>query len=535
MATSRTRHTRTHICYGIAITFIGSVSFTILFERKFQSFHKPDPGFNSCHDSDIEGDEMNKLESELFIEELQKDELTSDVRRLSSGKNSRLHLDRRAVALGEVFRIRIHLYDDYNQPLHRGGDLLAVLMDNTTLGATSVGRVIDHRNGSYTAMLRAMWRGTATISVTVLCGREAVSTYMRLMNPLTDVQKVFCVFEFDGMRTETIGYPSPDPLEEDVCNMTSENYGLAWYCVKPDKRFLCSDWVKITKARLPSDKTSSKEMFYKSARTEKTLHVKTIQVFGRHDIIVDERQTRHRNTISSTWKKFVPEGFLYKGQWYIMPKPLEISVNSLTKCLSNRNLLLFGDSTLRQFYSHLFKRLQMESLTGNWTTEQWHRQSRSQREDLNFKMSWTPHELPLYFGDATRATARPVYVNVDEIPSGSNDLVVIHMYAHFTNHQPHVYRESIRRTANAVKRLLQRSPKVIVGIKGPHYYTYPDNLAGGWSHIYDTIIREEFRDVSSKVIYINAWDVVLASKARELHPVAWAVEATFNSFLNDAC
>ncbi|XP_067652909.1 NXPE family member 3-like [Haliotis asinina] len=489
--------------------------------------------------SDTETENMGILESEMFIEELMTDEPTYDVLRLPSGTHSRLHLDRRAVTLGEVFRIRIHLYDHYNQPLYRGGDLLAVLMDNTTFGATSVGRVIDHRNGSYTAMLRAMWRGTATISVTVLCAREAISTTMRITNLYTAAFRLYCVFEYDGSRTETLGYPSTDPFKGmDYCNMTIENYGLAWYCLEPDNRFLCSDWVKVKVAKR-SELYSSKsdvDVFYKSAKTERKIEdVKVITVTGQYDALPNAKETCAKHDVISTWVKAVPEGFLFKGQWHSMSCISGIGDYSLNKCLSNRRLLLSGDSTLRQFYSILFKRLQMKSLTGNWTTEQWHRQSRSQRKDLNFRMIWTPHELPLYFNESSRATARPVYVNVDEIPSGSNDFVIIHLYAHFTNHQPFVYRESIRRTASAVKRLLQRSPKVIVGIKGTHYYTFHDILAGGWSDIYDNIIREEFRDVSSRVIYINAWDVVLASKTRGLHPVSWVAEATLDSFLDNAC
>ncbi|XP_067654147.1 NXPE family member 3-like [Haliotis asinina] len=477
-----------------------------------------------------------------FVEALLKDNATYDINNLPSETTSRVHLNRNAaIKLGDVFTITVRLYDGNKRPLTRGGDVLAIRMWNYAHGAASVGHVVDHHNGSYTGMLRASWTGSVKISVQILYTREALSMYLRHMSPFTPRKTIMCVFKNKNVATETRGFPSVDAFKGlPFCNMTTENYGLAWYCGKPNNPLVCHDWVQF---RYTVNKESQwtnkeKETFYVSAMEERTLRdTISVMISGRPDTATTGTPVTPCGNpdFTETWTQAYTSGFFYLKRWHRTSCMANIDDHTLRRCLSNRRLHVLGDSTSRQFFSDLYQRFNMTMVTEKWTVKRWHRYTEAQNSDMKFTMSWGPHELPIYYS-GNRASARPLFVNIDEIPSGSNDLVIIHIYAHFRFHHPRVFRESIRRAAQSTRKLLQRSPRAVVGIKGTHYFRFPsDPIHSGFGLVYDAIIREEFSDMYSRVILINEWDLILASDILVLHPPARLVRILVDSFLGYAC
>ncbi len=50
-------------------------------------------------------------------------------------------------------------------PKKYGGDVLLARLHNPTLSAGVVGKVVDHLNGSYTAVFTLLWEGSVQVEV----------------------------------------------------------------------------------------------------------------------------------------------------------------------------------------------------------------------------------------------------------------------------------------------------------------------------------------------------------------------------------
>ncbi|XP_071116858.1 NXPE family member 3-like [Haliotis cracherodii] len=410
--------------------------------------------------------------SQMTESKLLKEPLTYDLNRLPSEVQSRVvHTSSKTVYnLGETVKVKILLYDAFKRPLHRGGDILTVSMDGQN-GASSAGRIIDHHNGSYTGILRAMWTGSCTIVANILCTRESFAMTYQLINGFRTSMNLTCVFELEALRETTLAYPSPAPFPgQRLCNLTAENYGMPW------------------RDFLPS------------------------------------------------WSASSPIGFLHKQQWHHMLCTYPTGDTALRHCLRNRRLMMFGDSTVRQMFSYIHMRLNMTFVTLDWVGKKWHRYTEAESKDSNFSMSWSPHGLPLYFFESGRGVARPVHITIDEVPTGSRDILLIHLYAHFQYHHPSVLRNNLRHVAQSVKRLLQRAPDVVVAIKGPHSFGPKNRFIGGyWGPTYADIVKEEFRSLYHKVAYLDYWDMSVALHLEDVHPDADGVEQITKLFLGYAC
>ena len=97
--------------------------------------------------------------------------------------------------IGENIKVYLVLRNGYNVQRQRGGDQLRVRIYNKELKAFSAGNVIDHNDGTYTAVTRAIWPGQQTISVTLAYRRETVRAMYYLR------QKVSLSFHWQGEST----------------------------------------------------------------------------------------------------------------------------------------------------------------------------------------------------------------------------------------------------------------------------------------------------------------------------------------------
>ena len=82
--------------------------------------------------------------------------------------------DRKTYSVGEAIELTITLRTGSNKNRTRGGDQLRVRIYNNIFEAFAPGYVIDHNNGTYTAVVWTHWPGKQMISVTLAYRREAV-------------------------------------------------------------------------------------------------------------------------------------------------------------------------------------------------------------------------------------------------------------------------------------------------------------------------------------------------------------------------
>lgn len=67
--------------------------------------------------------------------------------------------------VGDHLEVMIKMSDFQGSPKKCGGDVLVARMHNPALGAGVAGRVVDHLNGSYSALFSLLWEGNATVEV----------------------------------------------------------------------------------------------------------------------------------------------------------------------------------------------------------------------------------------------------------------------------------------------------------------------------------------------------------------------------------
>lgn len=67
--------------------------------------------------------------------------------------------------IGDKMEVIIKMYDFQGRPKNCGGDVIVARLHNPTLGAGVAGKVVDHLNGSYSAVFSLLWEGSAQVEV----------------------------------------------------------------------------------------------------------------------------------------------------------------------------------------------------------------------------------------------------------------------------------------------------------------------------------------------------------------------------------
>ncbi|OWF48792.1 NXPE family member 3 [Mizuhopecten yessoensis] len=146
------------------------------------------------------------------------------------------------------------------------------------------------------------------------------------------------------------------------------------------------------------------------------------------------------------------------------------------RCFANRQLLLIGDSNVRSSGTTIINKMEFKHLKGNPNS---HLPQDVLAYDKNnsITLSMFPHQLPYY---AHKFVDKNVFVSaakrLDDIPAGDNRIILIHLWMHMLRISVHAFRHHVRQIRQAIERLIQRSPNVHISIKGPHTYTYKDQL-----------------------------------------------------------
>ena len=84
--------------------------------------------------------------------------------------------------IGDSIELAITLKTGYGERKKRGGDKLHVRHFNSDLQAFAPGYVTDHNNGSYTAVVHAVWPGKQIISISLAYRREIIRSLYAVRN-----------------------------------------------------------------------------------------------------------------------------------------------------------------------------------------------------------------------------------------------------------------------------------------------------------------------------------------------------------------
>ncbi|XP_053381006.1 NXPE family member 1-like [Mercenaria mercenaria] len=332
-----------------------------------------------------------------------------------------------------------------------------------------------------------------------------------------------------------------------LCNLTSFNTGMPFYCGKPTNKLLsCKNLqrVKMEKCEvLPI--TDSEKVLFKRGQVTFNQTLKVTVENRREDIkyfSVTDRPSIpcSQYNISRTWHFRRPTGFFYGGKWNLQTC-LGVQKQHYMSCLKNRRLYLFGDSTVRQWYEAVIKRFKCKLTSDGFEKcPKCQGESTCVNRDINFKANWYFHAHPIFMGRAWGTTRHwhSISFRIDNLPRNERAIVLIHVYAHVINFHHNVFRQKMEIIRKSVENYLLDSKYSIVLIKAPHAFEGPAGecrLHDYYGDVYSKILFEVFDGLHDKVILLNNRDATLAQHEKLVHPKGNIVNAMIDQMMNFVC
>ncbi|CAB1350059.1 unnamed protein product [Coregonus sp. 'balchen'] len=358
--------------------------------------------------------------------------------------------------------------DTKNRIKTYGGDFFQAKLFNAELKASTYGAVTDHFNGTYTARLALLWPGPAKVSIRLVHSSEAVQVLCRQREQ--DPDKVYFqgYFEEGGKQETTMcnAQRSPRLVGNDLqccCEYREPVTGESWFCRRPSS--------------LPCH--------------------------------------------ALTYHSMVPSGFYLQDRWTSMVCDSKSfpSAKLISGCLKDKQILMMGDSTLRQWLEYLektvptLKRLNLHTSSKSGPFEAVDTQS-------NTRIIWRAHGIPIRMSKTPWADLHYIGREVEGLAGGAHSVVVFTIWAHFTTYPLAVYAHRLVVIRRAVASLLRRSPTTLVVIKSANT-GYKDVYGSDWlSWQLDMALREIFRDLP--VVLIDVWQMTSCHYSPDnIHPPPW--------------
>ncbi|XP_075932096.1 NXPE family member 3-like [Anarhichas minor] len=135
--------------------------------------------------------------------------------------------------VGDQLDVMIQTSDFQGRPKKSGGDFLLASLHNRKLEAGVAGQVVDHLNGSYSAVFSLLWEGDAQVEVTLVHPSEAVTVLNRLTTERPDRIYFKSLFRSGSRSKTTICNVCLRPTRKPLCNYTDIHTGEPWFCYKP--------------------------------------------------------------------------------------------------------------------------------------------------------------------------------------------------------------------------------------------------------------------------------------------------------------
>lgn len=153
-------------------------------------------------------------------------------------------------------------------------------------------------------------------------------------------------------------------------------------------------------------------------------------------------------------------------------------------------------------------------------------------------VTFRSHGPPIRFASSSVSQLQYVANELDRVIGGSNTIVVIGVWSHFSTFPVEVYIRRLLNIRKAVARLLNRAPgtTVVVRTANPKEMTLYESLTNSdWFSLQrDKILREIFR--GTKVKLVDAWEMILAHHLpHKLHPDSDILKNMVDVLLSFAC
>ncbi|XP_032444779.1 NXPE family member 3-like isoform X2 [Xiphophorus hellerii] len=440
--------------------------------------------------------------------------------------------------VGDQLEVLIKINDFLGRPKKSGGDVLFARLHNQTVQAGVVGKVFDHRNGSYTAVFSLLWEGSAQVEVTLVHSSEAVTVLERVN--LEKPGRIFFQSLFrSGSVTEdancNVCLKAPP---EQLCNFTDTHTGEPWFCYKP-KTLKCEHRVTHAFKGFVPHPTGNEAKLFQSGVNLKV----SIPSSGSSKITILPKLKVPNETVPvnmSAMRGAGPVGYYYQGVWRALDGTTVRQFNNATaisQCLKGKVLHLYGDSTVRQWFEFLIAKvpdlkkfdLKTPPKTGPLMALDY-----KNNILLTFRCHGPPLRAPLLPVSQFHFVAN----ELDSVVGGTNTVVIFGVWAHFGVYPVEVYIRRLLSIKRAVVRLLTRAPGTLVIIRtgNPKKLTLYESLTTDdyYALQRDKILRAIFKEVNVRLL--DAWEMTQAHYLpHDLHPPQPIIKNMIDVILSHIC
>uniref|UniRef100_A0A3Q3E284 NXPE C-terminal domain-containing protein n=1 Tax=Labrus bergylta TaxID=56723 RepID=A0A3Q3E284_9LABR len=401
--------------------------------------------------------------------------------------------------VGDQLEVMIKMYDFQGNPKKSGGDAIVTRLHNRALEAGVAGRVVDHLNGSYSAVFSLLWEG----SVTLVHSSEAITVLRRLNREEPDRTILKSLFHSGSISETTICNICLRQTNQPQCNYTDLRTGDPWFCYKP-KKLSCDDRMNHMNGGMRIKLKANEANLFKSLGS------------GKSGL----------------------SGYYYQGVWRPLGGTKVYQFNNssaISQCLKGKVVHMYGDSTVRQWFEYLDA-----SLPGKINRNNPKKSGPFMIWDnaKNILVKFHLHGPPLSVSiHIPTSELRYIANEIDDVVGGTNTVVIFGIWAHLTPFPMQFYIRRLYGIRRAVIRLLNRAPDTLVVIRtpnlrgtNPYIFTFND-----WYAIQqDKVVRAVFKGLNVQLV--DAWEMVLAHHLPHyIHPPPPIIKNMVNIILSHMC
>ncbi|KAL6094687.1 nxpe3 [Pungitius sinensis] len=435
--------------------------------------------------------------------------------------------------VGDQLEVMIQTFDFQGRPKKFGGDFLTARLHNQKLEAGVAGKVVDHLNGSYSAVFSLLWEGDAQVEVTLVHPGEAFSVLDRLNREQPDRIYFKSLFRSGSLSETTICDVCLRPTQQPVCNYTDLRTGEPWFCYKP-KNLSCDTRINHFMGGTIQNITANDEKLFHSGVNLKV----NIPASGLASVTLLPPEEGQPKVKSSTVTS-EPSGYYYQGVWRGLGGLTihQFNASAITQCLKGKAVHMYGDSTVRQWFEFL-----NAALPGLTEFDLHSPKQAGPYISLDFAnnilVTSRFHGPPIRIVVVSTSALRYIANELDGLDGGPNTVVVFGIWAHFGTFPMEIYIRRLQNIRRAVVRLLDRAPGTLVIIRtgNPKFLNLFVSLTNSdWHSLQcNRVLRAMFKGL--KVHLIDAWEMTLAHHLpHNLHPPPPIIKNMINHLLSYIC
>ncbi|KAM7377936.1 hypothetical protein PAMA_013039 [Pampus argenteus] len=436
--------------------------------------------------------------------------------------------------VGDQLEVMINMRDFQGRPKKSGGDVLLARLHNRALGAGVAGQVLDHLNGSYSAVFSLLWEGSAEVEVTLVHPSEAVTVLHRLTRQQPDRIYFKSVFRSGSVSETTTCNVCLRPTQQPLCNYTDLNTGAPWFCYKP-QNLSCDTRISNYNGGFNQKLEAKEETLFQSEVNMKVY----VPASGPANVIVLPKK-KDQPEVRSSIVQSGPVGYYYQGAWQALSGTVvrQFSTSSdITQCLKGKMIHLYGDSTIRQWFEYLNTVLP--------DLKQFNLHSSNQVGPLvaldhanNILVRYQFHGPPVRSFSVPAIELHYIANELDRLVGGTNTVVVFGIWAHFSTFPIEHYIRRLQSIRRAVVRLLDRAPDTLVIIRTANPKSLSLTVAltnSDWYSLQrDRVLRAMFKGLN--VHLVDVWEMVLAHHLpHNLHPQRPIIKNIIDVILSHIC